>query len=206
MSRALPTLAVACRAATLTVLAALALPAALALLAAPASVAWAAEESPGNPWLALLWKAVNLAVLVGLIAYFARKPIATALRAAAKESFDKWSGAHKAAQAAREEMAEQRRQIEGLAGELSRMVADARADADRESARLVQEARKEGDRILALARQQAEQEVAKARTELHRQIAEDTLRLAEQMIREQATPEQRRRLMEGYIREMETRP
>jgi F-type H+-transporting ATPase subunit b len=181
------------------------LAAALAVPALPA-LAWAAEEGHGNPWMDLVWKGINLAVLAGLIAYFARKPVSTALRGMAKETFDKWSAAHQAAEAARSEMAEQRRQIEGLAGELSRMVADARADADRESARLVQEAHREADRILALARQQVDQEVAKARTELHRQIADDTLRLAEQMIREKATPDQRRKLMEGYIREMETGP
>jgi len=86
------------------------------------------------------------------------------------------------------------------------MVADAKADGEREEARLLQEARVLADRIVALARDRAEQEVAKARTELQRQIAGEALRLAEQMIRERATPEQRRKLMEGYLREMENRP
>ncbi|MFI5400475.1 MAG: hypothetical protein ACHQZQ_05435 [SAR324 cluster bacterium] len=179
---------------------------AAALLGALPACAWAAEESHGNPWMDLLWKAVNLLVLVGLIAYFARKPLGTAFRAMAKETYDTWSGAHRAAEAARQEMAQQRKQIDGLAGDLTRMVADARADGEREEARLLQEARALAERILEIARQRAEQEVAKARTELHRQIAGEALRLAEQMIRDRATPEQRRKLMEGYLREMESRP
>jgi len=179
--------------------------AAVVLGALPAS-AWAAEEAQASPWMDLLWKGINLVVLVGLIVYFARKPLGAALRAMAKESYDAWSGAHRASEAALRETEEQRKQIDGLAGELSRMVADAKADGEREEARLLQEARVLADRIVALARERAEQEVAKARTELQRQIAGEALRLAEQMIRERATPEQRRKLMEGYLREMENRP
>ncbi|MFI5400954.1 MAG: hypothetical protein ACHQZQ_07885 [SAR324 cluster bacterium] len=218
MSETLPTFQDACRVASMaaragarTVLfasraSARTVPAAALALGALPALAWAAEESGGNPWMNLLWKAVNLLVLAGLIVYFARKPLATAFRAMARETFDAWSGAHRGAEAARRETEEQRRQIDGLAGELSRMVADARADGEREEARLQQEARVLADRIVAIARQRAEQEVAKARTELQRQIAGEALRLAEQMIRDQATPEQRRKLMEGYLREMENRP
>ena len=178
---------------------------AVAALAASPAFAWAADEPHGNPWMDLVWKGINLIVLVGLIVYFARKPMGTAFRTMAKDAYDKWTGAHAAAEKTQAEMAEQRKQIECLASELNRMVADARADADRESARLVREARAQADRLIEIARLQAEQEVAKARTELQRQIAEDTLRLAEQMIREKATPDQRKKLVEGYIREMESR-
>jgi F-type H+-transporting ATPase subunit b len=177
----------------------------VALAATLPGLAFAAEEGHGNPWLDLLWKGINLLVLVGLIAYFARKPVSAAMRAMAKEGHDRWSGAHKAAQDAKTEMQAQRRQIEELAGELQRMVASARVDAERERARLTGEAQQQAERILAHAREQVEQEMAKARTELRKQLAEETLRLAEQMIREQATPEQRRSLMDGYIREMEAR-
>jgi F-type H+-transporting ATPase subunit b len=176
----------------------------LALAALPAC-AWAADEDHGNPWMDLAWKTINLIVLVAIIWYFARKPMRTAFRSMAKQAFEKWTGAHQAAKTAQTEVAAQRKQIEGLEQELARMVADARVDADRESARLVALARAEADRILAAARAQAEQEVAKARTELQRQIAEDTVRLAAEMIRDKATPEQRRKLVDGYIREMEAR-
>lgn len=170
----------------------------------PASVL-AAEEGQGHPWLDLLWKAVNLAVLVGVIVYFGRKPIAAALRALAKETYDRWSKAHQAAEATQADLAAQRKQIEGLEGELKRMAGDASADAEREHARVVQEARQQAERIMTLARGQVEQEMAKARTELRQQLAEETMRLAQQMIEKQATPDQRKKLMEAYLREMETR-
>jgi F-type H+-transporting ATPase subunit b len=177
------------------------------LIAAAPAFAWAEEvaEHHGNPWLDLAWKAVNLAVLVGLIVYFTRKPIGTAFRAMAKETQERWSGAHKAAQDAQTEIQAQRKQIEGLGDQLKRMVADAQADGQRESTRLVAEARAEADRILVNARQQVEQEVAKARNELREHLAEETLRLAEQMVREKVTPAERKRLMESYVRDMEAR-
>jgi F-type H+-transporting ATPase subunit b len=180
--------------------------AATAWLAAawPAS-ALAAEESHGRPWLDLLWKAVNLAVLVGVIVYFGRKPIAAALRALAKETHDRWNKAHQAAQATQADLAAQRKQLEGLEGEMKRMAADASADAEREHARIVQEARQQAERIMTLARGQVEQEMAKARTELRHQLAEETLRLAQQMIEQQSTSDQRKRLMEAYLHEMESR-
>ena len=175
------------------------------LLAGLPALAFAEGEGHGNPWLDLLWKGVNLLVLVGLIAYFARKPLGSAFRAMAKETYDRWSGAHQAAEDAQTEMAAQRRQIEGLAAELQRMVVDAQADADRETARLVAEAKLQAERILINATQQMEQELAKARTELRKQLAEETIRLAEQMIRDRVTPAERKKLMESYVREMEAR-
>jgi F0F1-type ATP synthase membrane subunit b/b' len=166
-----------------------------------------AEEGAheGRPWLDLAWKALNLAVLVGLIVYFTRKPVGAAFRTMAKEAADRWNGAHKAAQDARAEIAAQRRQIEGLEGELKRMIADVQADSQRESSRLVADARAESNRILATARTQVEQEIAKARDDLRRQLAEETLRLAEQMVREEISPAERKRLMESYVRDMEAR-
>lgn len=166
-----------------------------------------AEETAheGHPWLDLLWKAINLAVLVGLIVYFTRKPVGAAFRTMAKEAVDRWNGAHKTAQDAEAEIAAQRRLIEGLEGELKRMIADVQADSQRESTRMAADARAESNRILANARIQVEQEIAKARADLRRQLAEETLKLAEQMVREGITPAERKRLMESYVRDMEAR-
>lgn len=175
------------------------------LVLAPA-VALAEETAHhGNPWLDLLWKAINLAVLIGLIVFFTRKPVGAAFRTMAKETADRWTGAHQAAQDARAEIAAQRSQIEGLEDELKGMVADVQADAQRESTRLVAEARAEANRILANARIQVEQEIAKARADFKRQLAEETVRLAEQMVRDEITPAERKRLMESYVRDMEAR-
>ncbi len=176
------------------------------LLSSLPNFAFAEEEvHPGNPWMDLLWKAINLAVLVGLIVFFTRKPIGAAFRAMAKEAQGKWGGAHKAAQDTQAEIAAQKKQIDGLEGELKRMVADVQADGERESARLVSQARMEADRILANARLQVEQEVAKAKQELQIQLAEETLRLAEKLVREKVKPAERKKLMESYVRDMEAR-
>jgi F-type H+-transporting ATPase subunit b len=163
------------------------------------------EAQAGNPWMDLLWKAINLIVLVGLIVYFTRKPIGAAFRAMAKETQDKWTGAHQASQGTLAEIAAQKKQIDGLEGELKRMVADVQADGEREAARLLAQARVEAERILANARLQVEQEMAKARQELQIQLAEETLRLAEKLVREKVKPAERKKLMESYVREMEAR-
>ncbi len=44
----------------------------------------AAEGGSGNPWMDLLWKAVNAGALVTLLVVFARKPIGNLFRNAAR--------------------------------------------------------------------------------------------------------------------------
>ncbi len=175
----------------------------LVLLAAPP--AWAAAGGSGNPWLDLLWKAVNFGALVVLIWFFARKPVAAMLRNAAEGRRTELQSRRDQAAAAEREMAEQRRKIENLEAELQRMRDAAQGEAEQEKARLIEEARQHAERLKTNVRLQVEQEFAKARGELKRQLADDTVRLAEQQIKGRMDDESRRRTVNGAIEQLGSR-
>jgi F-type H+-transporting ATPase subunit b len=173
---------------------------AVALLAAPA---WAAEAAgQGSPWLDLLFKAVNFAILLGVLIYFLRKPIAGYLVRSAGEMKQGLDAARKSAAETAAEVAQQKRNIEGMQAELERMVAAAKVDATAELRRMTEQAEAQAAKSKAQTALQIEQEVRKARQALQAEMAEQTTRLAERLIRERMTPELQARLVAGYTRQM----
>jgi len=160
-----------------------------------------AEEGggSGNPWLDLAWKALNLAVLLGVIWYYGRKPIGAMFRGAAQRAREALAERRAQAHGADAQLADQRQRIEGLEAELERMAAEARAEAQSERERLVNEARAQAERIRTTVGMQVEQELAKARKELQAELANDTVRLAEEMIRGRMDDDSRRRVVARAI-------
>jgi len=171
----------------------------LTLGAAPA---WAAGEGSANPWMDLLWKTINVVVLLGLLHVFARKPLLNFFRGAASGLKKGLQGTRDAAAKAESEMVEQKRKIEGLQAELERLVVEARQEAQNERDRLVAEARAQTDRIMEQMRGQVEQEFSKARIALRRQLADETLQLAEKMIVERLDDTARERLVGTTIEQL----
>lgn len=170
------------------------------LLAVPA---WAAEEAGhGSPWLDLLFKTINFAILMGLLIYFLRKPIAGYLAKSAGEMKQGLDDARKSAAETAAEVLQQKRNIEGMQAELERMVAAAKGDAAVELRRMTEEAEAQAAKSKAQTALQIEQEVRKARQALQAEIGDQTTRIAERLIRERMTPEQQKRLVAGYARQL----
>ena len=189
----------------------------LAAAAAPllfAGLALAAEEAAkeggeahhGNPWLDLLYKAINVGILIAIIWWAARKPVAAAMKNAATATRDGFLSSRKAAQDLEAQMAEQKRKITALAQELSRMVADAKADVEREKQRAQADAQALAGRLAQQSEQQIEQEVAKARNHLRQELADQTIKLAEALVKQKVNPEEQKRLVANYLKQLEARP
>lgn len=171
-----------------------------------AGTAGAAEGGgSGNPWLDLAWKAVNLAALVAVIWYFGRKPIGHMFRSAAQLAHDALEERRAQAHGAEAQLADQRRRIEGLESELERMVGEARSEARSEHERLVTEARAQAERIKASVQIQVELEFNKARKELQAELANDTVRLAEDLIRQRMDDDGRQRVVARAIDQLGAR-
>ncbi len=176
----------------------------LLVLAAPAALA--AEGGGTNPWLELLWEAVNFFGLLAVLIYYFRKPLRGVLRAGAENARAGLDGARASAKEAEDELARQREQIANLQAELARLREEARAEADDERERLTAAARDQAERIQAQTRRQVEQEFGKARHALKEQLAAETLRLAEEMIQSRMDEETRRRLAEDSIEQLGAGP
>jgi F-type H+-transporting ATPase subunit b len=173
----------------------------LPLVPALAGAALAAEgtEGHGTPWLDLVWKAINLAVLVAILYWAGRKAVGQGLGAMARSVGAVWAGGRKLAEDAQSDLAAQREKMEQLKRGLAGMVSEARADAERERQRLVAEAQERSDKLRLQTEQQIVQAVARARMELRQALAAETVRLAEQLLAQRINSEQRRRLVAQYI-------
>lgn len=168
----------------------------------PAGLAHAAGQGGGNPWLDLLWKFINFFILVGLLFYFGKKPIANLFRNAAVKNREEMDESLQGAKTAQQELAGQQQKIENLELELKRLREEALEEARTESERIISEARAQGERIISQMRLQVEQEFNKARTGLKRDLAAETIRLAEENIRGQLDDGLRRKLADSTMEQM----
>lgn len=176
-----------------------ALLAAAAWVMLPAAMAIAAEDAGhGSPWMDILYKSVNVAVLVGILVYFLRKPAAGFFRKAAQDEKNALDDVRKDERVTAQAVDDQRREIEKLHEEVERMREEARADAAAELNLMTQEANLLADKLKAQSRQQIEQEMRKARLELRTQLADETIRLAEDLIKQRVDPDIQKALVREY--------
>lgn len=168
----------------------------MALLAAPAL---AAGGGSASPWLDLLYKAINFIVLVGILWYLLRKPVAGFFRNTAREEKEALDGTRRTEADAVRELEAQKTKIAQMQQELERMLADARNDAAAEMTQMTDEANAQAERMKQAALQKIDQEFRKARHELRRELAAQTLGLAEEGIRSRIGPADHQRLVREYI-------
>jgi F-type H+-transporting ATPase subunit b len=154
----------------------------------------------------LLFAALNLLLLLGVLVYFVRKPLsefldgrrqriqselkaAAELRAEAEARYSKW----------------QRRLME-LEGELEGIRAGARERAAAERARILADAAASAERIRADARGAVDQELRRARAQLRQEAASLAVELAAQTLERQVSDADQDRLLEEFVRTIETAP
>jgi len=178
----------------------------LALFAA--AIAWpgtatAASEAGGAP---LLWHAVNLALLVGVIVYFARRPIREFLderRATIQTDLQEAQGQLASAE---ENLAACQRRIDDLDRELAEIRTAVQAQAEAERARILREAEAAAERIRRDAQGSVDQELRRARERLRAETAELAVKLAGELIEAQIGAEDQERLVAEFMTQLEARP
>lgn len=165
------------------------------------SVALAAGDAEGGSdfWI----RVVNLALLFGVLWYFARKPI----QAFFAERRDTIVGEVEAAAAMRSEAEERHarfhRKLAELDTELDGIRRTARDRAEGEKQRILDEARVAADRIRSDARAAVDQELRRAREELRREASDLSIELAGSLLRDQISEADRDRLMDEFIGKVE---
>jgi F-type H+-transporting ATPase subunit b len=153
--------------------------------------------------VALLWRVFNLALLLGVLIAFARKP----LLAWFAERRDRIRGELESAAALRRE-AEKRyahwqRQLVDLDAELERVRTTARERAESDRQRLLADARAAAERIKGDARAAMAQEVRRARESLRQEASDLAVELATRQLRDQVTESDRDRLVDEFIATIE---
>jgi F-type H+-transporting ATPase subunit b len=177
---------------------------ALVVLLAPA-IALASEEGGGHGGH-LWWHLANLALVIGLIVYFARTPIRTFMA-------ERRQNIEAGIESARRELAEAERllaecneRIASLDREVEGIRNTVRAQAENERERLLADARSVAERIRRDAQLAVEQEARGARASLRNEAAEMAVRLAGDLLKRQVTDSDRSRLVDEFVERVESSP
>jgi F-type H+-transporting ATPase subunit b len=174
------------------------LPAALILICAGGAYA-AGDGHAGTPMLQQVGKLFNTVVLIGILVYFVGKPLMNFFserRAQIQKDLDD----AKAQRAKAEELLkEYESKMAGMEAELGRMRAELKKSADVEAAKVAANAERMAAAMIESAKLTAEQEVRKAKVELKQEAVALAVEMAEAVIREQISEQDRRQLVEDYF-------
>ncbi len=175
----------------------------LLLAAAPvAALASGGAEAAGPaavPWWEIFKQLVNVAILVGVLVYFLKKPLATFLKERSELLRKSIDDAAKARAEAAEKLSAIEARMARLSGEIEDMNRRMDGEAGDEAKRLHEAAQAEIARLREQTRFAADQEVKKAREELRREAADLSTAAAEEMVKKSITAEDQERMVRDNI-------
>lgn len=167
---------------------------------APENASEVSQQSVhGEPLWVVLARLLNFAILVGVLVYFLRAPIARYL---ARRSTEVRSDLVKAAEtraAAAAQLAAIEQKMQALPAEIEALRRRGAEEIAAEEARIREVAAAERARLLEQARREIDLQLRAAERDLIRRAAELTVGLASDRIRKTMTDEDRVRLVEQYL-------
>jgi len=159
------------------------------------------EEAAGDH---SVWRVINLAVFLAVMIYIFRYRLRIG-----KVFDDRAAGIARELEEARKEKEEAERrliEIESRLQQVDQEAADMRARAElearQEAERIRQSAEADSEKIKQLARREIEGAMRAARAELKSYVAELSVGMAEERIRKNMRPEDDRKILTDYVREL----
>ena len=173
-----------------------------------ASAAWlavsdavlAAEAAEGTSrWVLDAGKLINLVLVIAVLVWAARKPLANFFAARTQGIRQQLEEAQAARREAEARLAEIEKSMSSLDDELRRIRETAELEAQEEHRRLVAAAERDAGKLIDRARQEIEGMTRAARLELKGHVAELSVQLAKQRIQSEMTEEDQRRLFDRFV-------
>ena len=174
----------------------------LAVFALAPSVVFAAAEGEHEGILPTVAKLFNFAVLVGVLVYFLRTPIADYLRTRSTQIREALVTAAEMRKTATAQLEEIKRQLAALPAELEALKKRGAEDTAAEQARIEETAKAERARLLEQTRREIEMRLRIARRELTEHAAQLAVQVAENRIRRTITPDDQLRLVDRYTTQL----
>jgi len=174
----------------------------LVLTAAAATAAEGAAGHGGVPWYEILKQTVNFLILVAVLVYFLRKPLASFLKERTELLRKSIEDASRAREAAAEQLASVEARIQRLTGEIEELNRRMDGEAGEESRRLREAALAEIARVQEQVQFAADQEVRKARQELRKEASALSAKAAEEILARTITPEDQDRMVRENIEKL----
>ena len=159
----------------------------------------AAEEVASASPLDFVWKVVNLLILIGIIYWFARKPVSSALRKSAGNARNQLEESRRMEEKSMTQMKQMREKLTGLEKETKAMVEKAKQEASAEKERIIEEGKKEIERMRKQARFSMDQEYRKAEYRLRQWLAAESVKLAEEKLKQEMSGTRQNKLVKEYL-------
>jgi F-type H+-transporting ATPase subunit b len=165
-----------------------------------------AHASHGDIVRDTLWQAFNLAVILVLLVYFGRKPVADYFAARRQGIQTQLAQAADLLNEAEHRNAELQRKLVDLTAELDSIREAAGRRAEEEAMRILAEARAAADRIRRDAQATVDQELRRAQSKLREEAADLALELAASKLQTGVTESDRDRLVDEFITRVQPAP
>lgn len=146
-----------------------------------------------------IFHAINLAILIGILFVFARKPINKFLADRKSKVTADLEEAARLREEASAMLVEYQSQVDGLAKEREALMADYRAMGEAERDRIIAAANQEADRIAREAENAMGQEIERAKAALETEVVELAAQIAEQTLREKLDARNHAKLVDNYL-------
>jgi len=148
------------------------------------------------------YRCFNFAIMVGLLAYFVRKPLRKGLRSRREEIEKTLEEAHKAKEAAEAKYREYSEKLEKATEEIDSISDSIRREGELERDKILESAREMSDKIQQEADAKAANAVVKARAELREEAARLAVKLAEDLLKKECSSTDQKRLVDEYMQKV----
>lgn len=173
--------------------------AAMVLVASSVSLAFAAEGGGHDKIMDFVWRLMNFAVLIGALIFLLRKPISQGLSGRAQTIEQELKELEAKREEARQAYALMEKRLQEAEQEREAILAEFRAQGEREKEKIIQNAKTLAERIKSQAQFTIDQETKQAKAELRREVAELSANLAEDLLKQNINAEDQSRLVNEYL-------
>ena len=162
----------------------------------------AAEGGEGGGIVSMIAKFLNFAILVGVLVYFLKTPIATYLATRSTQIRQELVTAAEMKATASQQLTEIEQKMRALPGELESLKARGAEDMKAEAVRIAHAAAAERERLLDQTRREIDTRLRIAKRELTAHAAELAVDVARRRIEQSITPDDQIRLVDRYAAQL----
>lgn len=148
----------------------------------------------GIPWSSIGFHAINLAILLGILIWLARRPISDALRNRATEVRLAIEDAQRTRDEAQAQITEMERKLATFQSEVEKLQEETHAEAEKEHLLIIERAEREVATIRSSAERAIREETARARRAIQEEAVLVAVKLAEEILRQEVTATDKERL------------
>lgn len=161
-----------------------------------------AEGEHAEGWMPTVARIANFAILVGMLVYFLRTPLAGYLQSRSEHIRSELVQAAEMRRASEAQLSEIDRRMQALPGQLDALRARGAQDIAAEEARIRAATEAERDRLLEQMRRDVEMQVRLAQTALRNEAAELATGSARRRIEKSITTDDQMRLIDRYATQL----